>query len=127
MDTKNIIQQKIEKIKNNVEIVLEKYSDNFGTYFLNVEKIKNEVEQALWLAVENYETPNDLPACNGEFENDGNRFLITLKKGDAILEVYVYIGDLVDGYNEKNIQYFEAFDVSLKGNFVITKDGWLRL
>lgn len=127
MDTKNIIQQKIEKIKNNVEIVLEKYSDNFGTYFLNVEKIKNEVEQALWLAVENYETPNDLPACNGEFENDGNRFLITLKKGDAVLEVYVYIGDLVDGYDEKNIQYFEAFDVSLKGNFVITKDGWLRL
>jgi len=127
MDAKNIIRQKIEKIKNNVEIVLEKYSENFGTYFLTVEKIKNEVEKTLWLAVENYETPNDLPACDGEFENDGNRFLITLKNGDAVLMVYVYMGDLVDGYDEENIQHFDAFDVEMRGNFLITKDGWLRL
>ena len=127
MDAKNIIQEKIEIIKNEVDFILEKYhgdsDDSKGSCFQDVEKVKQDIERTLWLAVENYETPNDLPACNGEFEYDGNRFLITLKEGDAILEVYVYIGDLVDGYNEENVGSFEAFDVSLKGCFEITRNG----
>lgn len=127
MDAKNIIQEKIEIITDEVEFILEKYhgdsDDNKGSCFQDVEKVKQDIERTLWLAVENYETPNDLPDCDGVFEYDGNRFLINLEENDTQLEVYVYIGDLVDGYDEENVGSFEAFDVSLSGKFEITKNG----
>lgn len=127
MDAKNIIQEKLEIITDEVDFILEKYhgdsDDSAGCRFQDVESIKQDIKQALWLAVENYETPNDLPPCAGEFEDDGNRFLITFTEGFAVLEIYVYIGDIVDGYDEENVGNFEAFDVSLKGNFEITKNG----
>lgn len=127
MDAKNIIQEKIEIITGEVDFILEKYhgdsDDSKGSCFQDVEKVKQDIERTLWLAVKNYEMPNGLPACYGEFDNDGDRFLITLKEGGAILEVYVYISDLVDGYNEENVGSFEAFDVSLTGSFEMTRCG----
>lgn len=127
MDAKNIIQEKIKIITDEVDFILEKYhgdsDDSKGSCFQDVEKVKQDIERTLWLAVENYETPNDLPDCDGVFEYDGNRFLINLEENDTQLEVYVYIGDLVDGYDEENVGSFEAFDVSLSGKFEITKNG----
>lgn len=121
MDTKNIIQQKVEKIKNNVEYVLEKYHAYNGVCFLDIEKVKNEVEQALWLAVENYEKPENMPAdCKGKFFMNGNRYCITFEEEpNTKIEVFLFTGDLVDGYDEKNIQYYEAFEVYLTGRFCI--------
>lgn len=121
MDAKNIIQEKIEKIKNNIEFVLEKYHSYNGCFFQNVEKVKNEVEQALWLAVENYEKPENMTAdCKGKFFMNGNRYCITFEEEpNTKLEVFLFTGDLVDGYNEENIKDFEAFDVYLTGNFFI--------
>lgn len=130
MDNKNIIQEKIEIIKNEVDFILEKYhgdsDDSAGVNFENVESVKQDIEKALWLAVENYETPENLPEnCNGEFYNDGNRFLITIngKHCGAKLEVDVYTSDLVEGYDEEDVNWFEAFDVKLTGRFEITRCG----
>ena len=129
MDTKEIIQEKIEIIKNEVDFILEKYhgdsDDSAGVNFENVEGVKQEVEEALWLAVENYETENLPENCKGEFYDNGNRFLITIdgEYYGAKLEIDVYASDLVEGYNEENVGYFEAFGVSLTGNFEITRFG----
>ena len=129
MDTKEIIQEKIEIIKNEVDFILEKYhgdsDDSAGVNFENVEGVKQEVEEALWLAVENYETENLPENFKGEFYDNGNRFLITIdgEYYGAKLEIDVYASDLVEGYNEENVGYFEAFGVSLTGNFEITRFG----
>ena len=129
MDTKEIIQEKIEIIKNEVDFILEKYhgdsDDSAGVNFENVESIKQDVEKALWLAVENYVTEKLPENCKGEFYDNGNRFLITIdgEYYGAKLEIDVYASDLVEGYNEENVGYFEAFGVSLTGNFEITRCG----
>ena len=125
MDSKNIIQQKIEKIKNNVDFVLKKYHSYNGVFFYDVENIKNEVEKALWLAVENHEKPENMPAdCKGKFFMNGIRYCITFEeepntKRETRLEVFLWLEDLINGYNEENIKDFKAFDVYLTGNFFI--------
>lgn len=129
MDKKNIIQEKIDIIKNEVDFILEKYhgdsDDSAGVNFENVEGVKQDIEKALWLAVENYETENLPENCKGEFYDNGNRFLITIdgEYYGAKLEIDVFASDLVEGYNEENVGSFEAFGVSLTGNFEITRCG----
>ena len=135
MDAKNIIQEKIEIIKNEVDFILEKYhgdsDDSAGVNFKNVEGVKQDIEKALWLAVENYETPENCILLSGasglfcEFYNDGSRFLITIdgEYYGAKLEIDVYTGDLIEGYDAYTVEDFEAFDVSLTGNFEITRCG----
>ena len=151
MDTKEIIQEKIEIIKNEVDFILEKYhgdsDDSAGVDFKNVESVKQDIEKALWFAVENYEhgiekawwfsvenygtalnvlvltkTPTN---CFCEFYNGGSRFFIKIRGEHNLtqLEIDVHTGDLIEGYNEKNVGGFEAFDVKLSGSFEITKNG----
>ena len=128
MDAKNIIQEKIKIITDEVEHLLSEYRAWDGERFQDVEKLKNVIKKELWAIVENYETPEKLPVdCKVEFLMDGNRYHLMIKERETRITIYGFTSDLVDGYDEETGKKFDAYEGEIMGTFVLKNNNMFYL
>ena len=137
MDKLEVIEEKIDLIKNEVESILEKYHAK-GAEFTDVELILKNIEMHLMGAVKNYPENHDdvyhLEEDDGteidlevDFYTYNSMEQVSLDfktSGGTTLSVDVVMSDLLEGYNWKNVDDYNAFTVDIRGSFWLNSNGW---
>ncbi|MBO5853192.1 MAG: hypothetical protein J6Q61_02855 [Bacteroidales bacterium] len=115
MDSKNILQEKIDMIIFDASYCIEKYQENHGDAFSY--NITDDLSRLLWYVINNCHLWDEVCTFYDNYvgaynevhilgEHVKNRIFITIEEDDFKMVIDIYESDLLEGYDEENVGGF---------------------